>query len=28
MFNANLGGLGGLLGCTEGSIPISGTRVP
>ncbi len=28
MFNANLGGLGGLLGCMEGSIPISGTRMP
>ncbi|MBX7194115.1 MAG: hypothetical protein K1X94_18825 [Sandaracinaceae bacterium] len=26
-FNANLGGLGGLLGCTEGSIPITGTRM-
>jgi hypothetical protein len=27
-FMANLGGIGGLLGCTEGSIPISGTRMP
>jgi len=27
-FNANLGGFGGLLGCMEGSIPVTGTRVP
>lgn len=27
-FNANLGGFGGLLGCMEGSISITGTRVP
>jgi hypothetical protein len=27
-FNASLGGVGALLGCTEGSIAVSGTRVP
>jgi len=27
-FNANLGGLGGILGCTEGSMSVSGVRVP
>jgi hypothetical protein len=27
-FTANLGGLGGLLGCEEGAIPVDGVRVP